>query len=177
MSTLLRLVTEEQNDLLVHFENDMYDLIKNIKFKDHTNDFQRKLKTDAKKIQSSDMFVFADKTSNIYEMPSSQYTKLLHQNITKSHQKSDPSIKQDIDNEAKLLAESLDLGNKIERYTNRPAIHHAKRPERDLQIQNSLPIDKVAKQYLQSWPKSYGTEHKMAQALYIFVLHIYKQSP
>ena len=114
--------TPPQNDLLVHFENDMYDLTKNIKFKDHTNAFQRKLKADVKKIQSSgNMFVFADKTSNIYDMPSSQYTKLLHENITKSYQKSDPSIKRKIDKEAKLLAELLGLDNKIEHYANRPA--------------------------------------------------------
>ena len=47
-----------------------------------------KLKNDVENIPSSkDMLIFADKTSNLYEMTSNQYRKLLQDNITKSYQK------------------------------------------------------------------------------------------
>ena len=91
--------TPPHSDSLAPFESDMYDMIKNIKFKDRcSNQFQTKLKSDLKNIQSSkNMFIFADKTSNIYEMPSADYTKLLNENITKSYRKADPSSKDQID--------------------------------------------------------------------------------
>ena len=75
-----------------------------------------------KNIQSSnDLLVFADKTANLYEMNKDQYNKLLHDNVTKSYQKSDPNIKNQIDIGSKKIAESLNLEKKMESYANRPA--------------------------------------------------------
>ena len=50
------------------FEEDVLKLLENIKFRDTKNHFQENLANDIKKINSSDkIFVFADKTRNIYE--------------------------------------------------------------------------------------------------------------
>ena len=50
------------------FEEGVLKLLENIKFRDTKNHFQETLANDLKKINSSDkIFVFADKTRNIYE--------------------------------------------------------------------------------------------------------------
>ena len=60
------------------FEEDVIKLIENIKFRDTKSHFQDTLANDLKKINSSDkMFVFADKTRNIYETSLDAYNKLL----------------------------------------------------------------------------------------------------
>ena len=66
------------------------DTIKLIKFRIVKDNFQRKLKEDISIIKSSpDVYVFADKTTNIYKLPSQDYKKLLHEispNPIKNHQ-------------------------------------------------------------------------------------------
>ena len=55
---------------LKHFEDDLQKLIENIEFHNVRNHFQETLANDLKKIKSSlNVFVFADKTRNIYETP------------------------------------------------------------------------------------------------------------
>ena len=50
-------------------EKDLFNMIPSIKFKTIKNNFQMKLKEDAKKVRiSKRVFVFADKTNNLYEM-------------------------------------------------------------------------------------------------------------
>ena len=52
---------------MISFENDLFDMIKNVKFKFVRNTFQSQLNQDLNKIrQSKNTFVFADKTRNIY---------------------------------------------------------------------------------------------------------------
>ena len=49
------------------FEEDVLKIIENIKFRDTKNNFQETLASDLKKMNSSEnMFVFADKTRNMY---------------------------------------------------------------------------------------------------------------
>ncbi|KAL9982995.1 hypothetical protein ACROYT_G005115 [Oculina patagonica] len=68
------------------FEDDMFKMIENLRFKKVRNSFQDKLKRDVKKINSSDkVLVFADKSRNVYELEKPQYEKLLRENITKSY--------------------------------------------------------------------------------------------
>ena len=68
------------------FEREFLDIIPNIKFGSLKNAFQKKLKEDIPRIkQSPNVFVFAGKINNIYEMPEQQHKKLLHDNITKTY--------------------------------------------------------------------------------------------
>ena len=165
-------LTPPQCDSLIPFENDMYEIIRNIKFRDGLNTFQQVLKGDVKNIQSSpNMFVSADKTSNMYEMPRDQYAKLLHDNITKSYQKSDPTIKQNIDREARTLAEPLNLDKKMECYANRPAFitlkdhkenFKAKTPCRLINLSKSE-MGRVAKTYLDTINEAIASLTKVNQ--------------
>ena len=57
------------NTLLEECEKDLYGIVTSIKHRNVNNNFQEKLKLDISKIRSSaNMFIFADKTNNIYEM-------------------------------------------------------------------------------------------------------------
>ena len=74
-----------------------------------------KLKEDISKIkQSPNVFVFTDKTSNIYEMPKKQHKKLLHDNVTKTYKKAAPKLETSINLEAKNIAKLINLDDRIE---------------------------------------------------------------
>ena len=67
-------ITPSQCEHMEAFEKKLLDIIPNIKFRSLKDAFQKKLKDDITKIkQSPNIFVFADKTSNIYEMPEQQH--------------------------------------------------------------------------------------------------------
>ena len=60
----------------VTYLKDVFDIIKSIKFRKVRNKFQEELKEDLSKIRKSrNMFVFADKTNNVYEMKSEDHEK------------------------------------------------------------------------------------------------------
>ena len=68
------------------FEKDVLNIVNVIKFKQNMNSFQNQLKNNLKEIKkSSDLLVFADKTSNIYKMCTGDYKKLLKDNIAKTY--------------------------------------------------------------------------------------------
>lgn len=114
--------TPPVNQYLTEFENDPYELVKNLEFRNVNNDFLNKLKEDIKAIQTSNnLFISADKTNNLYEISTTEYEKLLRENITKSYEKFDNSVKNNINKEAKKIAKSLNLDTKMECYTEQNA--------------------------------------------------------
>ena len=63
-------ITPPQCEHMEAFEKELLNIIPNIKSRSVKDAFQKRLKEDILKIkQSPNVFVFADKTSNIYEMP------------------------------------------------------------------------------------------------------------
>ena len=64
---------------LIPFENDLVELIRNIKFRKIRNTFQEKLKEDIKLIKESNETVTSvDKTSNMCRLTKEQYDQLTH---------------------------------------------------------------------------------------------------
>ena len=60
--------------------------IKELDFVDRLNEFQEKMKKDIRRIKStSNIFVKADKSDNIYEIPAKEYNKIILDNITTSY--------------------------------------------------------------------------------------------
>ena len=97
------------------FEDDMFRMVENLKFKKVTNRFQDKLKRDVRRINSSNkVLVFADKTRNIYELDKDQHEKLLRENITKSYRKSDEQSTDDVNREPKDISTKLGIGDRVE---------------------------------------------------------------
>ena len=80
--------TAPSKPLLMPFENDIYDWISTIKFSKHRSNFQKKLTTDRKNIQSSEeVYVPADKSTNIYKMKLNECNQLLLSKITSNYKK------------------------------------------------------------------------------------------
>ena len=111
-----------QNEKPIPFENGLYDMVRSIEFKSVINNFEFTLRKDLNNIKSfRNLLVFADETTNLYEMPTDQYTALLNNKITKTYRKADSNTKQNIDKEVKKLSKDLNLEDKMECYAKRPA--------------------------------------------------------
>ena len=109
------------NDL-AEFENDLYKMVRSIKFRKITNPFLLKLAKDVKYIkQSKEVFVKADKTTNLYKLEVDSYNKLLQENITAKYKKTNSETTNQINKEAKKIAESLKLDDRIEKLAEKNA--------------------------------------------------------
>ena len=96
-----------QHKNLMEFEDDLRRMISNVQFRRANNDSQNRLKNDIRSIQSSKkVFVFADKTRNIYKMKKSFYEKRLTDNITKTYKQSNNKIYNGISLEAKHVVKT-----------------------------------------------------------------------
>ena len=110
----------DQQDELIRFENDMQDLLRGIKFKRHQSELQKKLARDVKEIKSSkQVYVHADKSTNIYTMSKEHYQKMLTENITKTYKKASDNLKNDIDLEGSVIARKLDIADRMEVFAER----------------------------------------------------------
>ena len=98
-----------------NFEKDLATMIENIKFKNASSDFQRKLKADIKRINECDeLIVPADKTQNFYKVSKEDHDKILQDNVTKEYKKAPLEMPSLINKEAKALAKKygvLDRAN------------------------------------------------------------------
>ena len=71
--------------------------------------------------ESPNVFVFADKTNNVYEMSPERHNKLSMENITKTYKKAPERLEIAINLEAKAIAEKLNLANRIENLARTPS--------------------------------------------------------
>ena len=107
---------------LIPFENDMLEMIENLRFRKVSNQFQEKLKTDMTNIkQSKKLLIPADKTRNLYEMDPSLCDKLLRDNITKSYQATSTKTVDGINSEARAIAADLEIDDRMEPMAMRQA--------------------------------------------------------
>ena len=86
-----------------------------MKFRNVNDEFIKTLEKDKRKINSSkNVFIFADKTRNIYETEAKSYDKLLTENVTKTYKHEENDTFQNIEKERKNIASSLNISNLIE---------------------------------------------------------------
>ena len=86
------------------------------------NSFQKKLCADITEIKNSrNIFVFADKTNNVYRMSTSEHNELLKENVTKTYKKAPEKLQKSINLEAKSIATNLKLSDRIEKLAEAPA--------------------------------------------------------
>ena len=100
---------------LKDFENELHDLVKNVKFKRYKpNQLQNKINEDIKKIKNDEnVYVKADKTSNFYRMAPENYKELLENNITKEYKKVNDNIVEKVNSDDKKHATKLELDDRI----------------------------------------------------------------
>ena len=97
---------------MTDFENDLQQIIENVEFRQISNNFQGKLKNDIDHIKKSNkIFVFADKSRNIYEVEQEEYKKLLKENLKKSNL----TRVYNINKNAKKITEKLPISDRIEK--------------------------------------------------------------
>ena len=110
-----------QVDTLSDMEKDFYNnVICKLEFRQNSSAFQKELQKDVNEIRKSDqIFVHADKSTNVYTVPKETYQKMLDDNITKTYRKARGDIKHEIDSEAKVIAYGLDLANRMEVYAKK----------------------------------------------------------
>ena len=76
-----------------------------LKFRKLNDSFQEKMKSDISEIKlSPNVFIFPDKTSNIYKEAPRECNKLLKDNITKFYKKSTYHLEKAINMEVKNIA-------------------------------------------------------------------------
>ena len=95
---------------LAAFENDLIELVKNIKFRTVHNQLQRTLKSDIKLIQqSSKTLTPTNITSNMYRMTKEEYNKMCRNVITSTYKKANENIKKRIKEKGKeIVKKSFD---------------------------------------------------------------------
>ena len=77
-------------------------MIRSINFKPVRSDFQEKLPDNISNTKfCENMFIFAGKSTNLYEMAPEQYKTILTTNVTKIYRKAERSTLLNIDREAK----------------------------------------------------------------------------
>lgn len=102
---------------LNEFEDCILDMIQRVEFKTntHPNDLQKKLSKDAKEIkEEKNIFVKADKTTNYYKTEPNDYMTLVDKNVTKTYKKTNPKVPDMITLKDKIIAEKLELADRIE---------------------------------------------------------------
>ena len=108
---------------LLPFENELANLVsQRIKFTNFRSPYEIELKRKVYDINNVDGFLLkADNTTNVYKVSGDDYTKLLHENITKDYKKSSFSLVDQVNEEARDIAVGLELGARIEEYSDTPA--------------------------------------------------------
>ena len=107
---------------MIPFEEDMAKLIQNLEFRKICDDFQRQLRADAKRIMSSSaLFVPADKSRNLYEVGKDQYTKLLHDNVTKHYRHAPSGTYDEINAEVQKIATKLEIADRLDTQAQKEA--------------------------------------------------------
>ena len=104
-----------KNQLLYPFENDIYDMIKNIEFEQVRTEFQKKMSSDLSSIRKTKkIFVAADKTRNMYGISPQEYKKMLKDNVTKTYKKSNTEAVNAVNSEACSITEKLNLSDRVQ---------------------------------------------------------------
>ena len=98
-----------------NFEKDLFNVAASLKLRKLKDSFQEKTKSNISDIKSSpSVFLFADKTSNIYTATPREHNKLLKYNTTKSYKKSTDRLEKAVNMEGKNIAKKMQLKDRIE---------------------------------------------------------------
>ena len=106
---------------LKEFENDLFDLVKNVKFKHHkSSTLQSTMKNHMKDMKRENkIYVAADKTTNYYKVTPEDHNEMLMNNITKEYKKSNETALEKVDKQDKNIANKLELDDRIYAFTKR----------------------------------------------------------
>ena len=106
---------------MIPFQEDFTKMIKNIEHR-HTNDhFQANLKNTVKDIKRTDKIIItADKTRNLYTMPTEEYKKTLTNNVTSNYKKARETEVTRTNKNAANIAQELGIADRVDEFTRPP---------------------------------------------------------
>ena len=107
--------TPPQNTNLTQFEEDLYNMIVNVKFRRTNSEFQTKLDKDIKKIKScKSLIVPGDKTTNFYEVRKDQYKKMMVDSLTTQYCKAGDNVLDKNNEKAATLARAVEIDDRTQ---------------------------------------------------------------
>ena len=102
-------------DELIRFEEDVLNLMKNIKFKPARNQLNEKIKRDLHEIRGKQkILVKGDKSRRIFQVDKEDYVKAMKDEITKKYKKANPQKICEVNREAARLTSKLELDDRID---------------------------------------------------------------
>ena len=157
---------------LKQFEDSLYDLV-NVKFKQSpSNTLQNTLKQNiTDMINEERVYVPADKTHNFYKIAKDAYNNLVAKNVEKDYKKCSENIIKNINRDDKIIAESLELDDRVYAFCQRDAFVNIKdhkpnyRNNTKCRLLNSAKSDigKISKQIISRVVKSVRAVKKFNQ--------------
>ena len=87
------------------------------------------------------MFIFANKTNNIYEMKPQDHENLKIENITKEHQKASDKLEKSVNMDARNIAKSYKIAERIDHLPRSETFITLKKPQRYCLQQTIMPPD------------------------------------
>ena len=105
----------EQVKELIQFENDLFQIVKDLKFRNTRSDFQCKLKNDIRFIRGSNKTLTpADKSSNMYRLSKDEYCRLRTNAVTATYKKASNKLKEKVDKAGLKFAKKAGVGDRME---------------------------------------------------------------
>ena len=130
-------------------------MIESVKFRNVYEGFIQELEKDKRKINASkNVFVFADKTRNIYIMDAPAYNKLLTENVTKTYKHAHDGTKNEINDEMKSIASDLKISNRLDPMNEASAFISLKDHKQDFENHPKCRLINPAKSQLGKVSKS-----------------------
>ena len=109
------LKTAPPDRLLKPFEDDIFNIIPQLRLKRFHNDVQENIKKDLSRLKGLDkVLIKSDKTGNWYTMDVSEYCRQMRNLITKDYKQISQEEIQEIDREAAFLAKQLGMDDRID---------------------------------------------------------------
>ena len=110
------------------------------------------------------LLISADKTNNLFELTTEEYNKLLFENISKTYKRTTISAINAISTEVKAIAKDLNLGERIELYSQNQSFitltDQKKNFQKNLKCRLINPVKSelgtVSKHYIDQINKSFG---------------------
>ena len=102
------------------------------------------------------MFVFTDKTRNIYETSLDTYSKLLHDNITKTYKHGSGNNISEIKDEINHIANKLLIGQRIECMKKREAFISLKDQKENFENNPKAILEKLVNQHWAKRTQNFG---------------------
>jgi hypothetical protein len=104
------------------FEDDLVNMMENIQFRNVSDKFLNNLDNDLKKVKTSpNVFVFADKTKNVYETTPENYNIIVKDNVTKTYKLTDNEVIEEINFELSQITDNLSVSDRIETMESKEA--------------------------------------------------------